>query len=194
MAVIDGELRLACDLRSGIEPIDDEATAARLCWHLARSLVVAGAADGPAVTVDELARRVGGRSGFVFTDAALARAKAHEASQRASTEGLDHDAERAGIEDQGSWTMHDALASGAIDHPTASRALDAAWSALDRVRRDCERAEAAAIELAAARTLASSLGAELERDEWIRARLRRAKATKPVTMLIAARKRALKRE
>ena len=193
VAVSDRGLHLACDLRTGVEPLDDDATMARLAWHLARFLVVAGAADDPSVTIDSLAWRLAGRSGLVFTDAGFERAKAHEATQRASIERCDTIAERARIDDEGTWTMRDALANGAMGHAASRHALAAAWVAVERAKHDCARAEAATIELAATRALAASLGAELERDEWIRARLRKVKNTRPVRLMIAARKRALKR-
>lgn len=193
VAMSDRGLHLACDLRTGAEPLDDDATVARLAWHLARFLVIAGAADDSSVTIDSLARRLAGRSGLMFTDAGLERAKAHEATQRASIERCDSIAERARIDDEGTWTMRDALANGAMDHATSRQALGAAWTVLERAKLDCARAEATTIELAATRALAASLGAELERDEWIRARLRKAKNTRPAKLLIAARKRALNR-
>jgi len=89
--------------------------------------------------------------------------------------------------------MRDALTAGAITEHDARIALAAAWDSCAIACADRDRAEVVAIEVAATRALAQSLGEELERDEWIRARLRKAKATKPATLAIAARKRLLKR-
>jgi hypothetical protein len=186
---IDDSLRLACDLRDGVEPLDAEATHARLCWHLARSLVVAGAAGDTGITVQDLAVRLAGRCGWAVTDASVARALAHEAALRAAVDGVDEVTEHARLLDESSWTMPLALAHGALDLAATSRALAAAWAALARAERDRDTAEAAAIELQASRALVASLGEELERDEWIRARLRAAKATRPVKAAIELRKR-----
>ena len=193
VSLLDGELRLASDLREGVEPLDVDATAARLCWHLARSLVLAGVADDPDITVDLLATRVGGRSGLQFDTAARARAKAHEASFAAVIDNRDPGIERGLLDEEGNWSMRDALAAGAIADDDSRFALAVAWDSLVNLRADRDRAEAAAIEVAATRALAQSLGEELERDEWIRARLRKAKATKAANLAIAARKRILRR-
>lgn len=193
VAVLEDELRLACDLRAGVGPLDDEATAARLCWHLARALVVSGAAADPTWRVDDLAHRLGGRCGWSFSDAALARAMAHEAQLHAALDALDPVAEGERIADESTWTMPIALIVGAIDDATARHALAAAWTDLVRARRDRDAAESAAIELEATRALAQSLGEELHRDEWIRARLRAAKATRPFKLVIELRKRVLRR-
>jgi hypothetical protein len=186
---IDDSLRSACDLRDGVDALDDDATRARLCWYLARSLVVAGAAGNPGLTVHDLAVRLAGRCGWAVTDAAVARALAHEARLRAAVDGADESAEHARLLDESAWTMPLALAHGALDPAATGRALAAAWAALARAERDRDTAEAAAIELQASRALAASLGEELKRDEWIRARLRAAKATRPVKAAIELRKR-----
>jgi hypothetical protein len=193
VAVLDDELRLACDLRAGVEPLDLEATRARLCWHLARTLVVAGAAGDPAMPVHELASRLAGRCGWSITDASLARALAHEAELRATLDVLDPVVERERIHDENEWTMPIALSQGAMVSQAIERALAAAWADLVRTRHDRDVAEAAAIELHATRALALSLGEELHRDEWIRARLRKVKATRPFTLAIDVRKRILRR-
>lgn len=189
----DGVLRVASDLRAGIEPLDDDATRARLCWHLARAVVVAGAADDPECRVDALAVRLGGIAGLTFADAALARALAHEATTHARLDGLDTATLATQLTRESAWTMHDALDAGALDAGAQRAALHGAWQALVRTRRDRDRAERDAVGHAAARALATDLGEVLERDEWIRARLRNVKSTKPARALIAARKKALGR-
>jgi hypothetical protein len=191
--LLDDELGVAADLRAGIEPLDAEATAARLCWHLARFLVVHGAAGDPDRRVDELAGRLGGTAGLSFSDAALARALVHEATQQAAVDSLDAALLTEQYARESAWTMPTALAAGAIDPAVQPTALLAAWTAVASARRDRDRAEADAVGHAAARALAADLGAVLERDEWIRARLRNVKSTKPARVLIAARKKALGR-
>ncbi len=193
VAVLEDELRLACDLRAGVEPLDDDATTARLCWHLARALVVAGAAGDPELRVDQLAQRLAGRCGWNVTDAALARALTHEAQLRSDLDVLDPVVERDQFDDENVWTMPIALGRGAMVTEAIERALAAAWDELTRVRHDRDAAEAAAVELQATRALALSLGEELHRDEWIRARLRAVKATRPFKLAIDLRKRVLRR-
>jgi hypothetical protein len=189
VAVLDDTMRLACDLRAGVDPLDAEATVARLCWHLARALVVSGAAGDPALTIGGLASRLAGRCGWTFTDASLDRALTHEAQVRATLDVLDPVDERERIHDENDWTMPVALNEGAMVSEAIERALAAAWADLARARRDRDAAESAAIELQATRALALSLGDELHRDEWIRARLRKLKATRPVELAVALRKR-----
>lgn len=191
--LLDDEVGLAADLRAGVEPLDTEATAARLCWHLARFLVVHGAAGDPDRRVDELAGRLGGVAGLAFSDAALARALVHEAAQHAGRDALDASTLAEQYAHESAWTMPTALDAGAIEAAEQPAALLAAWAELARARRDRDLAEADAVGHAAARTLAADLGAVLERDEWIRARLRNVKSTKPARALIAARKKALGR-
>lgn len=193
VAVLDATLRLASDLREAVTPLDADATRARLCWHLARSVVVAGAADDPTMRVDELAARLGAIAGLAYPDPALARALAHEASTQARLDDLDAEALGATYAVESAWDSHAALDAGALDTGAQRRALHGAWRSLVRTRRDRDRAETEAIGHAAARALATDLGEVLERDEWIRARLRNVKSTRPARLLIAARKKALGR-
>ena len=178
---------MACDLRSGVEPLDDDATTARLCWHLARALVVAGAVG------DQLALHLAGRCGWTVSEAALARALTHEAQLRSNLDMLDLVVELVTFDDENLWTMPIALGRGAMIAEVIERALAAAWDEITRVRHDRDAAEASAVELQATRALALSLGEELHRDEWIRARLRAVKATRPFTLAIELRKRVLRR-
>jgi hypothetical protein len=179
--------------RDGVAPHDDDATRARLCWHLARTLVLSGVADRASISVDVLAVSIAGWSGLAFTDAGLERAKLHEATGRARALGTRPTDELARIHRESGWTMHTALIEGFFEETAARRALNRAWFDLETCRADCSRAEAGAVELAATRALAQSLGEQLERDEWIRARLRRIKTTPPVRAAIALRRRVLKR-
>jgi hypothetical protein len=191
----DGSLRLARSLRHGVDALDADASAraARVCLHLAATLVRRGAVDEPHRTVDELALRLGGRSGLVFDAAAIERARAHEATARAAHEDADAAELLAAAEALGASTVTDAVTRGEVDESDVRVALVHALVALTDARATRDRAEAAVVELAATRALAASLGEELERDEWIRARLRNVKSTAPARALIAARKRVLHR-
>jgi hypothetical protein len=79
--------------------------------------------------------------------------------------------------------------SGAVDDASVRVELSAAHDEIVRLRAERDMLEARVDELAGARVLADQLAAELERDEWIRARLRRLKATRPVRGLLYARRR-----
>lgn len=188
-------LRVTRPLRTGVDAgaIDDAARAARACHHLAVTLVERAAVDDATMTVDALAARLGSQAGLAFDPGAPARARAHEAAARAAVEGGDAAAIHDALEAQGTWTVLDALAAGTVSGDDARAALASALGALAEARAERDAAQAATIELAAARALARSLGEELERDEWIRARLRNVKRTPPARLLIAARKRALGR-
>jgi len=78
--------------------------------------------------------------------------------------------------------------SGALDDASVRRRLLAAYDEIARLRSERDALEVRVDELAGARVLADQLAAELERDEWIRARLRRVKATRPVRGAIYARR------
>jgi hypothetical protein len=191
----DGALRLLRPIRQGIDALDGDAPAraARVCLHLAATLVHRAAVDEPGLTVDELALRLGGRSGLDLDAAAVERARAHEATARAACERTDAGALLAGAEALGASTVTDAVARGDVDESDVRVALVQALDALAAARLARDAAEAATVELAATRALAQRLGEELERDEWIRARLRNVKSTAPARALIAARKRVLHR-
>ena len=88
--------------------------------------------------------------------------------------------------------------SDATDRPTRAvgrdeavlrKELVAAREEVARLRAERDALEARVDELAGARVLADALAAELERDEWIRARLRRVKGTRAVRGLIYVRRR-----
>jgi hypothetical protein len=78
--------------------------------------------------------------------------------------------------------------SGALDDASLRRQLLAAYDEIGRLRSERDALEVRVDELAGARVLADQLAAELERDEWIRARLRRVKATRPVRGAIYVRR------
>jgi hypothetical protein len=191
----DGSLRVVRALRGEIDPLPDDAPArhARVCLHLAAALVERAVIDEPHLTVDALALRLGGRCGLVVDEPALGRARAHEAAEHAACTGVDAGALLARADALGASTVLDAVAAGTVAADDVRLALAGALGQLDAARQARDVAEAAAVELAATRALAQSLGEELERDEWIRARLRNAKSTVPARALIAARKRVLHR-
>lgn len=187
----DGSLRLLRTARTGIDLLETDASAraARLCLHLARLLVQRGVVDDATLTIGALAERLGGHAGLPFDAVAAERARAHDALGRATVEHLDASALLTELESRDAWTILDALAAGEVAPDDQNLALAAALRSLTEARAGRARAESAAVELAATRALALSLGEELERDEWIRARLRAVKHTPPVRALIAARKR-----
>jgi hypothetical protein len=191
MVESDGTLGLVHEARAGVDALDADAPAraARVCLHLARLLVRRGAVDDATLIIDALAERLGGQADLPFDALAAERARAHDALGRAATEQLDAAALRTEREARDRWTILDALAAGEVDAADQQAALAAALTSLAVARAERDRAEAAVVELAATRALAHSLGEELERDEWIRARLRNAKSTLPARALIAARKR-----
>ena len=77
----------------------------------------------------------------------------------------------------------------ARDDATLRRELSAAHDEIARLRAERDELETRVDELAGARVLADRLAAELERDEWLRARLRRLKATRAVRGLLYVRRR-----
>jgi len=83
--------------------------------------------------------------------------------------------------------------SGALDEAAVRRELAKTYDEIARLRAERDLLEARVDELAGARVLADELAAELERDEWIRARLRRLKATRPVRGLIYVRRKVRSR-
>ena len=83
--------------------------------------------------------------------------------------------------------------SGALDEAAVRRELAETYDEIARLRAERDLLEARVDELAGARVLADQLAAELERDEWIRARLRRLKATRPVRGLIYVRRKVRSR-
>jgi hypothetical protein len=155
----------------------DDTGHAQQAWHLSLALMRAGAAAGEPsdTTVDEYALTLAGRAGLRVDAAALDRSK------RAAAD--------PDVWETGRSTMRDLVSQGALGPEALRRALLAAYDDLDVTRRARDQAQADAVDLVTAKALAQSLGEELERDEWIRARLRHAKATRPAKAVIAARRR-----
>ena len=136
---------------------------------LAESIVDEGLGAGfaPTATVDEITTTLVGRCG-VRVSANDVRAGDDDPPRRHSpATGRDEAALR-----------HDR----SVAHDEITRLL---------VERDA--LDARVEELAGARVLADALAAELERDEWIRARLRRLKSTRAVRGLIYVRRRVRSR-
>jgi hypothetical protein len=193
--VVDDGLVLARMLAPGITPLDRQASFARIAWHLSWGMLQAGVVgpDDPDRSVDEHAVMMSGRLGIPVDLQDVERFRAHEAAAHAAVGGFDPSLLASELRAMGACTARHAAATELLEHHAMSRALVAAYDALGEARRDRDAAEVDAVELAANRALARNLGEVLERDEWIRARLRTIKATKPARALIEARKRMLGR-
>jgi hypothetical protein len=191
-----GGFVLARALLPDVEPLDRAASAARVMWHLTWDLVLLGeiGAEDPAATVDEHAARLGDQAGLAITLLDVERARRHEAASQAGLRGFDRDVLERDLRAVGALTPRGFAAGELLDARSAAIALTRAYDQLVAARRDRDAAEAAAVEAAASKQLAQSLGEVLERDEWIRARLRTVKATRPARALIEARKRLLGRD
>jgi hypothetical protein len=146
------------------------ADATMTLHSIARTIVADGLDAGfaPTATVDEITAVLAARCGIPVRPAALA-----------GPDGLQ--SRRALIQ------------SGVLDDAAIRRELVAAQDEIVRLRAKRDALEKKVDELAGARVLADELAAELERDEWIRARLRRLKATRPVRALIHARRKVQSR-
>jgi hypothetical protein len=133
---------------------------------VAESIVAEGLRAGfaPTTTVDEITTILMGRCGIPV-----------------SPEGDDTD-------ERGARSPRSLVESGPLDDASVRHELLAAYDEIARLRAERDTLEARVDELAGARVLADQLAAELERDEWIRARLRRVKATRPVRGVIYARR------
>ena len=148
-----------------------EATAA--LRSVAGSIVTEGLDAGfvPTATVDEITTILAGRCGIPVSPTALV----------ARADGLGSRSRRAMVE------------SGALDEAAVRRELTKAYDEIAHLRAERDLLEARVDELAGARVLADQLAAELERDEWIRARLRRLKETRPVRGLLYVRRKVQSR-
>ncbi|MEO8695913.1 MAG: hypothetical protein ABI658_20500 [Acidimicrobiales bacterium] len=137
---------------------------------IAHTIVAEGLDAGfaPTATVDEITAILAGRCGIAISPTALA--------------GPD-----------GSQSRRALIESGRLDDAAIRRELLAAHDEIVRLRAKRDALEAKVDELSGARVLADQLAAELERDEWIRARLRRLKSTRPVRGLIYVRRRVQSR-
>jgi hypothetical protein len=142
-------------------------TEATVTLHsIARTIVAEGldAGFGPTATVDEITAVLAGRCGMTLSPTALGAPDGRQ-SRRAL------------------------IQSGVLDDDAIRRELIAAHDEIVRLRAKRDALERKVDELAGARVLADQLAAELERDEWIRARLRRLKDTRPVRGLLYVRRK-----
>lgn len=152
-----------------IEPLEHEQISH--FWHEAEAAV--RALDGPPLGADTA----------VDTFACTLAARAGERLSRADVAAW-IEAQGADYAARGALTRRDlARSQGA-----AGAALAAAWDEIASLTAERDELERKVAALGGAQVLAAELAAELERDEWIRARLRRAKATPPARALIKARK------
>ena len=149
------------------------AAASTTLRSLAASIVAEGLAAGfaPTATVDEITATLVGRCGISVTSA---------------------DADN-GAEHSGAQSRRSVVETGSLDELSARRELLAAYDEIAHLRAERDALETRIDELSGARVLADQLAAELERDEWIRARLRRLKATRPVRGLIYVRRKVRSR-
>ena len=131
------------------------------CARLAESIVAEGLAAGfaPTATVDEIT-------------ATLVRSLRHD---RQSLR------EYRTCPSEGAQSRRSIVESGALDDAALRRGLLTTFDEIARLRAERDALETRVDELAGARVLADQLAAELERDEWIRARLRRAQSDTPGT-------------
>jgi hypothetical protein len=182
---IDPSLVSALDaLRAGdLDSFSDRLDAARFpstpaasaaLRSLADSIVTEGLSAGfaPTATIDEIAATLGGRCGVVLDP---------DHTTTAATED--------GQRPRGGQSRRAIVESGTADGESMRRELLAAYDEIARLQAERDALEARVDELAGARVLADRLAAELERDEWIRARLRRLKASRPARGLIYVRRR-----
>ena len=141
---------------------------------LAESIVAEGLGAGfaPTATVDEITAILVGRCGLSVVAGEI------------TTDTTD-DQERQ----RGGQSRRAVVENGSADGESVRRELLAAYDEIARLRAERDTLEVRVDELAGARVLADRLAAELERDEWIRARLRRLKASRPAQGLIYVRRR-----
>jgi hypothetical protein len=167
-----------------------EATAA--LRSVAGSIVAEGLNAGfaPTATVDEITTILVGRSGIPVS---------LEATSISRSEGPLGPSSRSegplgpATHPHGWQSRRAMVESGALDEAAVRRELAETYDEIARLRAERDLLEARVDELAGARVLADQLAAELERDEWIRARLRRLKATRPVRGLIYVRRKVRSR-
>jgi len=143
------------------------SAATAVLHSLAAAIVTEGLDAGfaPTATVDEITATLMGRCGIPVSPTALGATRDGSQSRRAMVE------------------------SGTLDDAALRRELSATYDEIALLRAERDALESRVDELAGARVLADQLAAELERDEWIRARLRRFKATRPVRGLLYLRRR-----
>lgn len=161
-------------------------------WHVARALVASGAPGPwpPSATVDEIAAELAGHAGVDAPD--LAIASWHDASARVdevrSGDAATAAARTAERRAQGASSVRSTAAGAGLDADDLRARLAAAYDEIERLAAERDAFEDAAVAGEAARRLATEVGAELERDEWIRARIRRLKTTPPLRAAFKARR------
>jgi hypothetical protein len=162
--------------------VDDVDGRLALAWQVALDLVTSGAARAwpPRATVTDIATELAGHLGVV--DAARSLDAWMERSVAAHSEAETPDAATVSAMRAAGQTSRRLLATtpDALDARALRAALAEAYDDLDHVRAERDAFEGAAVAGEGARRLAVALGEELERDEWIRARIRRVKSTLPM--------------
>jgi hypothetical protein len=140
---------------------------------LAEAIVAEGLSAGfaPTTTIDEITTILVGRCGLSVVDGDITSAAAGDDPHL------------------GGQSRRTVVENGSAGAESIRRELLAAYDEIARLRAERDTLEARVDELAGARVLADRLAAELERDEWIRARLRRLKASRPVRGLLYVRRR-----
>lgn len=148
--------------------------AAAALRSVADSIVAEGLSAGfaPTATIDEITATLGGRCGFALDPDDITAAVTDDQQRR-----------------RGGQSRRAVVENGTADGDSVRRELLAAYDEIARLRAERDALEARVDELAGARVLADRLAAELERDEWIRARLRRLKASRPARGLLYVRRR-----
>ena len=161
-----------------------EATAA--LRSVARSIVAEGLPAGfaPTATVDEITAILLGRCGIPVIPGALVTRSEGPLGPVTRSQGPLGPVRGS----DGAQSRRAMVESGALDEAAVRRELAKAYDEIALLRAERDLLEARVDELAGARLLADQLAAELERDEWIRARLRRLKETRPVRGLLYVRR------
>jgi hypothetical protein len=155
-------------------------------WPLAEGLVAdASTLDlGADVSVDTLALVLVRRAGVAVEPADLDRWRPI-AAPRIAPAATDPVAETAA---RGAQTRRSLLHAGARTPEQLAGELDRVYDELAAALVARDEAEERAMALAGARELADRLAGELERDEWIRARVRKVKGTPVAKAAIKARR------
>ena len=149
-------------------------TAIAALRSLADSIVTEGLSAGfaPTATIDEITAILAGRCAVSLDP--------DDSTSSATEDPLRH---------RGGQSRRAIVESGQADGESMRLELLAAYDEIARLHAERDALEARVDELAGARVLADRLAAELERDEWIRARLRRLKASRPARGVIYVRRR-----
>jgi hypothetical protein len=177
-------------------PADDPDAPLALAWTVALDLVTTAAARSwsPRATVTDIATELAGHLGVADAalelDAWMERAAHADAPSATPTSNPDT-ATVTAMRAAGQTSRYVLATTPDALEPAALRsALAEAYDDIDRLRAERDAFEDAAVAGEGARRLAIELGAELERDEWIRARIRRTKSTLPMRVAIRVRRLA----